>query len=154
MTFTSEAIYFLIPQLPRRQDTHVNDIVSSQTSLMALQKAYFSSVVRVKITTLSVSGLSLAWVGWNVELNTDTSTDQSIKTDVYMGFTAATLGSRPLYNNSSLLRDKKWEAIKSTLNFSTRLDVKLWDNCCDLINKRDGINSWPCMGEWENKTLI
>lgn len=74
---------------------------------MALQKEHFSSVVRVKITALSVSGLSLAWVGWNVELNADTSTDQSIKTDVYMGFTAATLGSRPLYNNSGLLRDKK-----------------------------------------------
>lgn len=74
---------------------------------MALQKAHFSSVVCVKITALSVPGLSLAWVGWNVELNTDTSTDQSIKTDVYMGFTAATLGSRPLYNNSGLLRDKK-----------------------------------------------
>lgn len=91
---------------------------------MALRKAHFISVVRVKITALSVSGLSLAWVGWNAELNADTSTDQSIKTDVYMGFTAATLGSRPLYN-SGLLRDKKREAIKSTLNFSTRRDVKI-----------------------------
>lgn len=74
---------------------------------MALQKEHFSSVVHVKITALSVSGLSLAWDGWNAELNTDTSTDQSIKTDVYMGFTAATLGSQPLYNNSGLLCDKK-----------------------------------------------
>lgn len=152
MTFTRETIYLLIPQLLRRQDPHVNDVVSQVKHPWWLFKR--SSVVRVKITTLSVSGLSLAWVGWNVELNTDTSTDQSIKTDMYMGFTTGTLGSRPLYNNSGLLRDKKWEAIKSTLNFSTRLDVKLWDNCCDLINKRDGSSSWPWMGELENKTLI
>lgn len=108
MTFTREAIYCFIPQLPRRQDPYVNDIVPQvKHPWLALQKAHFSSVVHVKITALSVSGLSLAWGGWNVELNADTSTDQSIKNDVYMGFTAATLGSRPLYNNPGLLRDKK-----------------------------------------------
>lgn len=74
---------------------------------MVLQRTGWSSAVHVKITTVSGSELSLALVAWNVELNPDTFTDQSIKTDVYMSFTAATFSPRPLYNNSGLLSDKR-----------------------------------------------
>lgn len=49
---------------------------------------------------------------------------------------------------------KKRKAIKSTLNFSTELHVKLWDNCHDLINKRNGSSSWPGTGEWENNAHL
>lgn len=46
------------------------------------------------------------------------------------------------------------KTINSTLKFSVRWRVKLWDNCLDLINKRNGSNSWPCTGERQLETII
>lgn len=45
------------------------------------------------------------------------------------------------------------KAINSTLKFSNGRRVKLWHNCHDLINKRNGCSSWPCMGDWQFKII-
>lgn len=44
--------------------------------------------------------------------------------------------------------------INSTLKFSISRRVKLRDNCHDLINKRNGSNSWPCTGELQLRMII
>lgn len=46
------------------------------------------------------------------------------------------------------------KTINSTLKFSIRRRVKLWDNCLDLINKRNGSNSWPRTGEQQLEVHI
>lgn len=54
----------------------------------------------------------------------------------------------------SQFKSRPKTTINSTLKFSISRRVKLWDDCHDLINKRNGSNSWPCTGERQLKMIM
>lgn len=128
---------------------------SNQTSLMAPQKASLQLSGSCKNNhsvsfPSNVPWLSLVTLVWSTKSNADIPKDRGIKTEEQMAFSASALNSQPsatptttttlmlhffFFNNNWVYTTRK-RAVKSALNFSTSLYVKLWDNCHDLINKR------------------
>lgn len=113
----------------------------------------------VKITQFSlcsnVPWLSLVPPDWWGKSNADTFIHwpgpESIKKKLEQnGFPHSGLWAGDL----SQFKRRPKKTINSTLKFSISRRVKLWDNCHDLINKRNGSNSWPCTGERQLKMIM